>query len=98
MGLVAFDRAKKHLRVTDNDHDEEIQSKLDQASDIITDYLKAQADPTWNEDTAPGRVQSAVLLMLGHLDGNRGQDLRADEDVWKAIERLLMRVRDPALA
>lgn len=98
MSLVDFEIAKKHLRITDSDHDAEIQTKLDQAGAIIGDYLKAQANPLWNEDTTPAVVQSAVLLMLGHLNENRGSDMRADDEVWAAIERLLMRLRDPALA
>jgi hypothetical protein len=98
MALIDLDIAKKHLRITDSDHDAEIQTKLDQAGAIVTDYLKAQADPTWNEDTTPAVVQSAVLLMLGHLNENRGPDMRADNEVWAAIERLLMRLRDPAVA
>lgn len=52
----------------------------------------------WTPDTAPPPVTTAVLLMLTHLFENRGDDLQADEAVWRAIERLLMRLRDPAYA
>ena len=54
---------------------------------------------TWTEDTVPGHVQASVLLMIGHLYEHReGDATDADEVVWQAIERLLMRARDPALA
>lgn len=56
------------------------------------------ARPVWTESTVPGPVQSAVLLMLGHLYEHRGDELASDENLWLAISRLLMRLRDPALA
>jgi hypothetical protein len=54
--------------------------------------------PAWTTATVPGPVRSAVLLMLTHLFEHRGEDMVTDEDLWKALERLLMRFRDPALA
>lgn len=103
MALIAFQTGKDHLRVTDDDHDAEIQSKLTMAEGIIVDYLKAQADPSWDETTTPVPVQAAVLIMLGFLYEHRGEDLEAgagdfDEGAWNAVGRLLMRLRDPALA
>lgn len=52
----------------------------------------------WTEATVPRQVQAAVLLMLTRLYEQRGDDEKADADCWAAIERLLMRSRDPALA
>lgn len=52
----------------------------------------------WDEDTVPWPVQAAVFVMLTHLFENRGDDMGADETLWKALERLLGRMRDPALA
>jgi hypothetical protein len=169
MALVSFTVAKDHLRITDTDHDGDIQTKLEQASGIVLDYLKnrltaialisvanptvittsvphslisggtytlagttttptvngprvvtvtspttftvpvavtiGQADaagtvgsPAWTEETAPLPLQSATLLMLTRLYEHRGDDEKADEDCWLAIERLLIRSRDPALA
>jgi len=102
MSLVQLADAKVHLHVTDPARDVEIQGKADHASAVIVDYLKEQADPAWTADTAPLVVQAAVLLMLGHLWEHRGDDLEAptgsDAAVWEAIARLLMRMRDPALA
>lgn len=64
-----------------------------------TGGLVISAAATWTDATVPARVQAAVLLYLGNLWVNRG-DLMAstDADVWQAIERLLVRDRDPALA
>lgn len=52
----------------------------------------------WTAETAPGDVKAATLLLLTHLYEHRGDDMRSDEATWKAIERLLARSRDPALA
>ena len=52
----------------------------------------------WTPDTAPQQVIAAVLLMLTHLYEHRGAVAAGDADVWRAIERLLVRSRDPALA
>ena len=66
---------------------------------IVADYLKGRADSSWSDTlTTPGPVQAATLLMLGHLHEHRGDDMKADTEVWEAIARLLMRFRDPALA
>ena len=101
--LVSLPVGKTHLRITDSDHDAEIQLKIDHASAIIVDYLKDRADDAWTESTAPLPVQAAVLYMLGQLYEHRGDDLESgagdfDTGVWEAIDRLLKRFRDPALA
>jgi hypothetical protein len=96
--LVTLAQAKTHLRITDADHDVDIQAKVDQADGIIRNYLKAQNVAAWDETTAPKAVQAAALLMVGHLFEHRGDDMEPDETLWKAIERLLIRYRDPALA
>jgi Phage gp6-like head-tail connector protein len=96
--VITVAQAKVHLRITDTDHDADIGVKVDQADGIIRNYLKAQDDPTWTDTTAPKAVQAAALLMVGHLFEHRGDDMAPDESLWKAIERLLIRYRDPALA
>lgn len=52
----------------------------------------------WTDLTVPFQVQASVLLMLTHLYEQRGDDMTTDANLWLAIERLLMRSRDPALA
>lgn len=58
----------------------------------------ATAYVEWDETTVPGQVYEATLLMITHLYEHRGDDMKADADTWMAIERLLMRSRDPAFA
>lgn len=54
--------------------------------------------PVWTPDTAPGNVTAAILLLLTSLYEHRGDDQRLSEDTWTAVERLLVGLRDPALA
>jgi Phage gp6-like head-tail connector protein len=104
-GLVSLALAKQHLRITDDLHDADVQSKADQASAIVIDYLKRAADaPPWDETSVPPPVQAGVLLMLTHLYEHRGDDMAPslrgdtpDADLWEALGRLLVRFRDPAL-
>lgn len=58
---------------------------------------------TWTQATVPLPVQASVLLLLAHLVDHRGDDSGSSfrepsSSVWAAIERLLVRSRDPALA
>lgn len=96
--LVTLRQAKDHLRIDADGQDNDIMLKVLQASAIVQTYLKAQGDPTWTDLTAPGNVQAAVLLMLGHLYEHRGDNLAPDGAVWDAVGRLLVGLRDPALA
>ncbi|MDW9256530.1 hypothetical protein C7S16_2472 [Burkholderia thailandensis] len=75
---------------------------MDAASDVIVDYLKLKKIPdTWvledgdTPSTVPGPVRSAVLLVLGALyDDREGMT----DPLTPAVESLLMRLRDPAVA
>lgn len=98
--LVSLADAKSHLHIPDSytDRDADVLLKAEQASAIVVDYLKTDTAMTWTSSTVPGPVQAAVLLMLGHLYENRGDDMKADEGVWSAVSRYCMRFRDPALA
>jgi hypothetical protein len=97
--LVTLTQAKAHLRITVTTDDVDIQLKLDQAEGIILNYLKAQADPLWvSPATAPANVTAAILLLLTSLYELRGDDQTLSEHTWTAIERLLVGLRDPALA
>lgn len=169
--LITLQRAKDHLGVTDDDHNADVQFKLEQATDIVLDYLKGRSltvstltssagvatvttrhlhglttndtvyvrgaiepeyngavvvtvtstseftyaisgtpgtpatgaieirvPPAYTQATVPGRVQAAILLVLGHLYEHGGEDMTSDEQLWKAIERLLARSRMPAIA
>jgi hypothetical protein len=100
--LVTLATAKSHLRITDADHDTDVQQKLSAASASIRDYLKDRNDPTWTPTTVPPWIESSVLLLLGHLYEHRGDEFGPsqsnDEKVWNAIGMLCRRSTDPALA
>jgi hypothetical protein len=96
--FVTLEQAKTHLRVVDPASNGDVYLKAQQASAIIGDYLKSRLDATWDETTAPGPIQAATLLMLTHLYEHRGEDMASDQALWMAIDRLVVRYRDPALA
>jgi Phage gp6-like head-tail connector protein len=102
LALVTLQRAKAHLRITDNDHDDDITQKMTVASEILVRHLKAQADQAWTTETLPGDVQAAVLVLLAHLYENRGDAesfgvSSKSSAAWDAINRLVAMRRDPAL-
>lgn len=103
VGFVTLQQAKDHLRLDFDDADDDLELKIDQAFDIITDYLKIDADTRsdWEADPSliPARTKAAMLLLLTDLWDVR--DGTGDGDYIKAdgpIARLLMRQRDPAMA
>jgi hypothetical protein len=102
--LVTLATAKAHLHITTPEGDPgdaDIQLKLDQAEAIILNYLKGAhgAAIDWvSPATTPPPVTAGILLMLARLYEQRGDDEEKDEKLWAAIDRLLTRYRDPALA
>ena len=100
--LVTLVQAKGHLRITLpalDPGDLDLQLKLDQAEAIILDYLDTSVDPTWvSPATAPGPVTASILLALGDLFEHRGDDMTLSEKTWQAIERILVRSRNAAIA
>ena len=101
MTLVPLADAKLHLGITEaTERDAEVTLYLKQASALIYQYIGTQADPLWDETTAPDDVQAATLKMLGNLFEHRGDDANDEHEqkIWEGISLLLMRRRDPALA
>jgi hypothetical protein len=80
--------------------------KIDQAEDIVLDFIQPKPDPAWDASTVPGRVTAAIILavscllddteeklaMLSGLSGMTGNDPR------NPIAALLWRLRDPSMA
>lgn len=92
MALLTLDQAKADLRIDDSDHDVDVQLKLDMATGIILDYCKVAPDK-WTADTVPFPVKASIVLALRSLyDDDQANPLSP------AIEALLERQRDPALA
>ena len=106
-GLITLAIAKTHLRITDTDHDADVQLKLDQAEAAVLDYLKPartgelRTDWPWNTATLPAPVQAAMLVLLRYLyDAERGDEASAEKPstVWEVISNLVIRYRDQAIA
>ncbi len=112
MALISLDQAKHHLKMSSNPDPRDIEDlllKMAQAESIVldlvntTDYWR-DISPTWTDATVPGAVQTAILLVLAHLERNRGdefgtsRDSSDDKEFWDAIGRMLGRHRDPVIA
>ncbi len=75
-----------------------LQEALARSEAIIIDYLK-KPDHDWTEDTVPGPVSAAIILLLRDLWGDTMGTPAADFiHPDGPIARLLVRHRDPALA
>jgi hypothetical protein len=101
--LLTLAQAKAHLGITlppGDPGDADLQLKLDQAEAVIRGYLKAKNDPGWTPDTVPPPVTAAILLLMAHLEINRGgeDEQQRDEALWLSIDRLLAFHRDPTWA
>jgi hypothetical protein len=106
-GLITLDTAKLHLRITDADHDADVQLKADQASAIVMDYIVsgrkrwAEPVPPWTSATVDPIAQTVMLELLTLLYEHRGDDFGVDlpgAEFWHEAERKLARLRSPALA
>lgn len=111
VALVTTEQAIAHLRLDDLLGSEsvdlegqaqslaDLELKIDQAEEIVLDYLK-RSESTWEDpETVPKPIQAATLLVLSALWDDR--DGTGDGDYIKpdgAVARLLVRFRDPALA
>ncbi|WP_038777166.1 head-tail connector protein [Burkholderia pseudomallei] len=93
--LITLAQAKAQLRITDTDSDEELKGLVTASSDIIVGYLKTDAAASYTADTVPPRIRTAVLLVLASLYEDREG---ANDPIGPAVQSLLMRDRDPALA
>lgn len=72
--------------------------KIQASSDRIRQYLKANADPDWDDTSAPPVVQMCVLLLLGAIWQNLGDDETQKKiaEAWNVIGLLLAQSRPPA--
>lgn len=109
--LVTLTQAKAHLRITTpalDAGDADIQIKLDQAEAAILDRCRttphwAPIVAAWTDATVPRSVQAAILILLGNLYENRGDDEAfgmggKSDAVWAAIDRLIVLHKDPVIA
>ena len=100
--LVSIVQAQAHVRAVNEDL-VDLEFKLEQASDIVWDYLKMRAVPdAWVENYSPltydvpRKVQAATLLVLGELYENR--EASTSNPLSQAVQDMLERLRDPSWA
>lgn len=101
VALVTLDQARRHLRIYHQDEDLDVQERVQQASEIVIDYIQ-RPDHGWSdasdddESNAPKVVQAAVLLVLAALWEHRGDGegdyQQADGYLSKPVTALLHRI------
>jgi Phage gp6-like head-tail connector protein len=104
MPTISLDVAKQHLRILpeDIDDDADITRKIDQASAIVSDYLKKADD--WTPTAAETPIlEAATLMVLSKLYDDRNVGEENDERVALGylspqVTAILHRLRDPAVA
>lgn len=96
VALVTLEEAKYRVRIDDSDSDEDVQAMIEQASDIVTNYLK-RPDHGWTEASVPDRIKSAILLVIGRLYLDREGQLEGGI-LSETVKALVHRDRDPAIA
>lgn len=91
--LISFELAKKHLRMTSNDLDGEINAKRRLASQIVTNHCKLTAVPEdWISDVEPVPLDESDDLILSRNIGVSPEDLeyiRVPADLQAAILLIL---------
>ena len=100
--LVSAYQAQSHLRANNEDL-VDVQFKLEQASDIVWDYLKLKSVPDdWIMNTSPltyaipRKIQAITLLVLGELYENR--ESTVSNPLSEGVQALCERLRDPGYA
>ena len=93
--LIDVYTAQEWLRTTHEDAGF-IQILIDQASQIVVDYIK-RPDHGWTPETVPPHVQAAVMHVLLRLYDDRQGELPGGP-LPQHVKDLLWRERDPALA
>ncbi len=106
---ITLQEAKDHLRITSLAEDGDVYDKLQAATQVVIDYLTRRAGDAWNDEmaawtaeTMPKSVRAAILVQLGDLYKNRGDELDSrtagPTGLSPTVMALLMRYRDPGLA
>ncbi len=98
MSLVDLGRVKQHLRITHDDEDEEIQSKVTEAEAIVLRYVTDVGSPAWDDSSVPDVVKAAILEVTTNLWRNRGDDGDAIGPITPRVELMLATYRDPPFA
>ena len=92
--LITATEAKQRLRIDFDDENTVVASMIEEATDIIINYIK-KPNHGWTIETVPGRIRSAIYLVFGALYEGR---TALDEILTDTVKALVHRDRDPALA
>lgn len=100
--LITLDQASTHLRISGDEYRDDLELKMQQATDLVITYLR-RPDHTWTVDTVDDVefpiVQAAILEVLTNLFFDRGdRDKPSDGPITERVKRMLSMHRDPALA
>jgi hypothetical protein len=112
MALVTYAQAKAHLRLTDDEAQDDVLLKMEQASAVVLERLERSAadSPAWDDSTDPesddefARAQAMVLIELAALWRFRGDDDDTPVDpadlgrLTPRAERIAYRMKGPTLA
>lgn len=90
--LVKLDDVKLRLGVNFHTHDTLITAMIIEATDIVIDYIM-KPDHGWTIETVPGRISSAILLVIARLYARDDEPVLTD-----AVKSILRRDRKPVVA
>lgn len=96
MALVDTALVKRHLRVTWDDEDTEIEAYRDAAEDVIVQYLDRAVVPEGQTPTGDGvavtpAIRAAILLQIGELyDRRETPENNAGEAMLSPVVRRLL--------
>ena len=108
--IVTLAQAKKHLRLTTFEDDDDVYLKLEQATSMVLDYIWRDDDDWvdtivgWTATTAPRSIVAAVLVQFAELYRFRGDDppdttpKREHGFLSPQVTAYLHRYRDPGIA
>jgi hypothetical protein len=108
--LITLAQAKKHLRLTTYEDDDDVLLKLEQATSMVLEYIWRDDDDwvdtmiAWTTTTAPKQIQAAIMVQLGELHRFRGDDVpdqtpkREHGYLSPQVTAYLHRFRDPSVA
>ncbi len=104
--LITLEQAKAQIEMDHDLSDDMLAEKVLEASAIVLDFLKKDAD-LWQDSSGvpqdvPLVVQAATKMVFGALFENREGGNEVNQDVpqplSQAVKDLLHRYRDPAMA
>lgn len=99
--LITLEAAKRRQRIFHDDEDADLEAMIEQASDIILNYIN-QPETEWTDQTAPPLIQAAVLYQVGLMWADRGDSepiyAAADGYLDRRITSILHRYRKPVMS